>query len=130
MSTNVNYNSLMAIPSDYDNNDGTLDMAINMIPENAALRPTQRPKRVYTLSPSPTEVVVVLHEVVNQKINIITYSINDNKTISVYWNNKSDGTFQSRSEIEIIDECSINDCEIIGNTIILATSKKYFYRFC
>ena len=47
MSTNVNYNSLMAIPSDYDNNDGTLDMAINLIPENAALKPVQRPKNVF-----------------------------------------------------------------------------------
>ena len=126
MSTNVNYNSLMAIPSDYDNNDGTLDMAINLIPENAALKPVQRPKNVFELELKPKEVVVGMHKVNNQT-NIITYSVNDNNTISVYWNNMSDGTFQSRSEIEIVDECSINDCEIIGNTIILATSKGMRY---
>lgn len=126
MSTNVNYNSLMAIPSDYDNNDGTLDMAINLIPENAALKPVQRPKNVFELGLKPKEVVVGMHKV-NTQINVIYYLVNNNKTISISWSDYADKTSQGREEIEIIEDCEIKDFEIIGNTFILATSKGIRY---
>lgn len=49
MIKDIRYGGLTASPSDYESPDGDLDMAINLIPKDGALRPVRAPKVVGSL---------------------------------------------------------------------------------
>lgn len=46
----VKYYGLTNTPSDYENPDGDLAIAINVVPEDGMLRPVPSPKTLFTLN--------------------------------------------------------------------------------
>lgn len=123
----VSIQGVTAIPSDYDCADGTLDQAINLVPENGALRPVLPPKTLFYIPPRYT--MLAVHKVAG--IDMLLFYAADNNG-KIYYGNKKDLETNFAANIKEIDifisgDENVYDCAIIGNTVCLATESGLQY---
>lgn len=108
MISEIKYNGFTASPSDYDCVDGDLALAVNMIPEDGALRPIPAPEVVFTLSEG--QKVILLHET-----NAYSHYIIKDSANNLYWRTK-DGN--NLTPIADFAGGNITTITAIGNTIV------------
>lgn len=108
MISEIKYNGFTASPSDYDCVDGDLALAVNMIPEDGALRPIPAPEVVFTLSEG--QKVILLHET-----NAYSHYIIKDSANNLYWRTK-DGN--NLTPIADFAGENITTITAIGNTIV------------
>ena len=122
----VSYKGVTAIPSDYSCPDGTLDYAVNLIPENDELRPVLAPKDLFSF-PAKYSLLLV-HNVTGAQM-LIFHCHDDNGELR--YAAKDDLTGKPLDDFENIttpipgvfipDDGTIYDTAVIGNTICIAS---------
>lgn len=117
MNQEIKYNGLSVVPSDYECQDGTLAVALNLIPEDGALQPVFPPKTEVELS-SEVGRCVFIH-----KTSDFTHYIVVKDNLYSWFNKNSSNVITS---IGAIVDCS--KVTSIGNTLIFLTNSgmKYY----
>lgn len=122
MNTQINYNGLSTIPSDYDCPDGDLDLSINLIHEDGALRPIPEPTPLLTLLDG--EKALFIHNVIpNQENFILSRPVEgEENRVSLCWVEKDPEVNTTSGATPIGTFDTVHDISAIGNTLILATA--------
>ena len=120
MNKEIKYAGFTAVPSDYESQDGDLAVAINIIPENGALRPVHPPKLIKNISGGGK--VTFIHKPAGTE-NYILYNPESNEISSLGVNSKSNS-----SPIPIATLANVSHFDAVGNTLLAftPTSIQYF----
>ncbi len=124
----VSLKGITAIPSDYNCEDGSLDQAVNLVPENGELHPVFPPKTLFNIPARYT--LLAVHKVAGKDILLFS-APDDNGKIS--YGDKSELATDFAANIKEISgvfigaDSLIYDCAIIGNTVCLATESGLQY---
>ena len=113
----LKYNGHTANPSDYENNDGDLAAAINVVPEDGTLKPVLPPSDVLELASG--DVVKYIHETSNFKHYII---LNVNGQLSWLGENSD-----IQTTLRSFPSSGIYQVTSIGNTLIVLASDGMHY---
>ena len=116
MNQEIKYSGFSAVPSDYECQDGTLAVSINLLPENGALQPILPPSEVMQLEEG--EVVKYIH-----KTSAFThYIVYSNKTSKISYVDKKTG---NREEIGM--QYFVSHFNAVGNTLLTFTNQGFYY---
>lgn len=99
-----------AQPSDYESQDGELDMSLNIINEDGTLRGVPQPKVIMTIG-TPAQKVIFIHETDIYK-HYISY---DSSTKKLSWSNSG----SSWTEIDTL--YGVTHCKAIGAILLVFT---------
>lgn len=117
------YNGYTAVPSDYECADGDLATAVNLVPEDGALKPVLPPKVLFSLD--STQNVVFVHSTAKYTHYIV---YDDNPDImSFYW---TDGTTTSDGKAKLTaigSHLGYLQTNAVGNTLIFLTENYIQY---
>lgn len=113
----IKYNGLTNTPSDYENPDGDLAAAINIVPEDGMLRPILPPTTLFSLNAD--EKVLYIHITTSFTHYIITDTSNQ-----LYWKDDIEGSLQS---LHSFSYTTINQVNAIGNTLVILASDGMHY---
>lgn len=102
------YNGYSAVPSDYECADGDLAAAVNLIPEDGALRPVLAPKVLFTLK--ETQEVIFIHTTAYYT----NYIVRDTSGNQLLWMD-STGT----NPTNIASDVEVADINAICNTLLV-----------
>lgn len=119
MNTNIRYNGLSAVPSDYEAPDGDLALSLNLIHEDGHLAPVVPPKSVLTLQEN--ERLLFIHSVPGQR-NYILARGDTSGSFGLYWLQAEDETEATDSAEFIGTYSGLRDITALGNTVVLALS--------
>lgn len=124
----VSLKGITAIPSDYNCEDGSLDQAVNLVPENGELHPVFPPKTLFNIPARYT--LLAVHKVAGKDILLFSAPDDNGK---IFFGNKADLTSNFSDNIKEVSgvfigaDSLIYDCAIIGNTVCLATESGLQY---
>lgn len=125
MTQEIKLSGLAAIPDDYQAQDGALDVAINLIPEDGQIKPLSRPKEICAF-PHGYQ-VIFLHDTVTIK----NYILLDKDANKIYWINAEDahGTLEPDTLNLIHDFGSVTVLQVntVGNTLCTLCSDGLHY---
>ena len=115
MTEEIKYQGVTANPSDYDCQDGTLALSLNLWPENGSLKPVLPPEKLLT---SPYEIVCV-HKT-SAFTHYIALSANSESDYDLYFH---DGNTDTATSIGNISS-KVREVTPIGNTLVVLTDGK------
>ncbi len=116
MNQEIKYSGFSAVPSDYECQDGTLAVSINLLPEDGALKPILPPSEIMQLEEG--EVVKYIH-----KTSAFThYIIYNEKESELSWRDK-DGYTTTR----ICSFYGLTHCNAIGNTLLAFSNEQMLF---
>ena len=118
MKQEINFSGFTAVPSDYDCPDGNLAAAINVIPEDGALRPVLSPKTVLNLGSDKT--VIYIHKNTGYTNYVLKYT---NGTIGTI---DADGKTQE-SILTLSNDETLTDIIGIGNILVISTNQNIHF---
>jgi|GEM_PF-976207 len=124
----VSLKGITAIPSDYNCEDGSLDQAVNLVPENGELHPVFPPKTLFNIPARYT--LLAVHKVAGKDILLFSAPDDNGK---IFYGDKSElatdfaANIKEVSGVFIGADSLIYDCTIIGNTVCLATESGLQY---
>lgn len=118
MQKEIRYQGHTARPSDYDAPDGDLDLSLNLILEDGAVRPIHRPGEIMPPPDSGDSVVVFIHEVAGKK----HYIIYNGSTHLLSWKNGENGAISPLGSIYGFEHCNA-----VGNVLIALTGNELHY---
>lgn len=124
----ISFKGITAVPSDYDCEDGTLDQAVNLVPENGALRPVLPPKTLFRIPARYT--LLAVHKVSTGDM-LLFHTHDDNGKIFYGDKDSLEEDFTANikevSGVFIGGDCNVYDCAVVGNTVCLATESGLMY---
>lgn len=118
MNQEIKYTGFSAVPSDYECQDGSLAVSINLLPEDGALKPVLAPSEAMQLDEG--EVVMFIHKTVT----FTHYIIYNKEKSTMYWRDK-DGD----SSVEIGFIYQLKHCNAIGNTLLGFSESGIYHYF-
>lgn len=124
MKKEIKYNGCSASPSDYDSQDGELAMSVNLINENGALHPIQQATELFSLSGLN---VIKVHEHINTGYEHFIVVYNDNNIVKFNWCEGSQYLLQQTPFLTLGTDESFLSIAGIENTLIISSSKKFYY---
>ena len=116
MNQEIKYSGFSAVPSDYECQDGSLAVSINLLPENGALHPVLPPSQVMQLEDG--EVVKYIHKT-SAFTHYIVYSSKTYKISSI------DKDTSSRVDLGTL--YSVSHFNAVGNTLLAFTNQGFYY---
>ena len=116
MNQEIKYSGFSAVPSDYECQDGSLAVSINLLPENGALQPVLPPSEVMQLEEG--EVVKYIHKT-SAFTHYIVYSSKTYKISSI------DKDTSSRVDLGTL--YSVSHFNAVGNTLLAFTNQGFYY---
>lgn len=116
MNQEIKYSGFSAVPSDYECQDGSLAVSINLLPENGALQPVLPPSQVMQLEDG--EVVKYIHKT-SAFTHYIVYSSKTYKISSV-----DKGT---SNRVDFGTLYSVSHFNAVGNTLLAFTNQGFYY---
>lgn len=116
MNQEIKYSGFSAVPSDYECQDGSLAVSINLLPEDGALKPLQTPSVEVQLS-NETGSCVYIHET----SSFTHYIVEDGNTYSWFDKEKTDTITPIGNISNFIKVTSV------GNTLIFLTENGMQY---
>lgn len=116
MNHEITFSGFSAVPSDYECPDGDMAVAINLIPEDGAVKPVLPPKQVMTLQEGET--VKFIHKT-SAFQHYIIYAPETGCITSV------DSTTHKRIAIDTITD--VSHFNAVGNTLIAFTKTGFHY---
>lgn len=122
----INYTGCTASPSDYRSPDGDLALALNLIPEDGALRPLGPPRVEMRLHEGHHPLLI--HSVQGQE-NLIILTGDRDGDFGLSWIERhTSETTEGATPIDIqIPLSQLRDISIVGNTLAVATGSGVFY---
>ena len=118
MKQEITYSGFSAVPSDYDSADGALAAAINVIPEDGALRPVSQPKEMFC--PGTGRTVCYVHSGTGYTNYIVSYTADDALIHFSYYGATDDILALSEGE-------TLTDIIAVGNTLVISTNNHLHY---
>lgn len=119
MNKEIKYSGFSAVPSDYECPDGDLSVAMNLIPEDGALKGIQKPQCLFTLPQGKR--VIYTHNISVYK----HYIIYDTESNALQWLSSNDTDKQPEDIVSISGE--LYQVTSLGNTLIILTSEGVIY---
>lgn len=121
----IKYGGYTTSPSDRESPDGDLATAINLIPEDGALKPILPPSTLLHLNTD--ESILLIHSVPGQK-NYILARETGNET-SLLWLKQKPDLIDTKEAIPIGSFTGVKDIAPIGNTLVIATEDELVYLY-
>lgn len=121
MNKEVKYNGYSAQPSDYECQDGELAAAINLVPEDGALKPIGQPTLIMQLSAENK--VIYIHKTSSYE----HYIVRNTSTDDLYWVDSTDTYFAPSETVKIGNYKDLLHINAIGNTLMVFTSRDINY---
>lgn len=116
MNQEIKYSGFSAVPSDYECQNGSLAVSINLLPENGALQPVLPPSQVMQLEDG--EVVKYIHKT-SAFTHYIVYSSKTYKISSI------DKDTSNRVDLGTL--YSVSHFNAVGNTLLAFTNQGFYY---
>ena len=121
MNQEIKYSGFSAVPSDYECQDGSLAVSINLLPEDGALKPLQSPAEVMKLTSGVT--ATYIHQNTGYTNYILSYKSNKNGAIHY-------ALYGEKAYVDIL-ELGVGetqtDIKSIGNTLVISTNLHLHY---
>ena len=116
MNQEIKYSGFSAVPSDYECQDGSLAVSINLLPENGALQPVLPPSEVMQLEEG--EVVKYIHKT-SAFTHYIVYSSTTYKISSI--------DKDTKNRVDLGTLYSVSHFNAVGNTLLAFTNQGFYY---
>lgn len=116
MNQEIKYSGFSAVPSDYECQDGSLAVSINLLPEDGALKPVLPPSQVMQLEDG--EVVKYIHKT-SAFTHYIVYSSTTGKISSIDKN--------TNNRVDLGTLYSVSHFNAVGNTLLAFTNQGFYY---
>lgn len=116
MNQEIKYSGFSAVPSDYECQDGSLAVSINLLPEDGALKPVLPPSQVMQLEDG--EVVKYIHKT-SAFTHYIVYSSTTGKISSIDKN--------TNNRVDLGTLYSVSHFNAVGNTLLTFTNQGFYY---
>ena len=120
MIKDISYSGLSTVPSDYEAPDGHLAAAVNIIPEDGALRRIYPPSVHFT--PPAGHTPVFIHKLSGGEVFYILFN-NDDDTLSAIKQNDT----EPLPILTISADSTLTQITAIGNTLVILTSAGIYF---
>lgn len=123
MQKEIKYTGISTTPSDYNCADGCLSAAVNLVPEDGAIKPILPPTTLFTLEDGQR--IMCIHKS-NSFLDTPHYIIYNDITGILSWRTQDDDTLQTIDDGNLA-AVQIYQTSTVGNTLILLTSEGLHY---
>lgn len=120
MIKNIAYSGLTTVPSDYEAPDGHLAAAVNIIPEDGALRRIYPPSVHFT--PPAGHTPVFIHKLSGGEVFYILHNNEDNTLSAIKQND-----LETSSILSLPADSTLTQITAIGNTLVILTSAGIYF---
>ena len=117
MNQEIKYSGFSAVPSDYECQDGSLAVSINLLPENGALQPVLPPSVMFSLG--KRQAAIYIHKGTTYTNYILSSTSGNIVSLSCYG---KDGDF-----LTLLEDERMVDIEAIGNMLLVSTTLHLYY---
>lgn len=121
MNHEIKYNGISRNPSDYENIDGDLEVALNLIPEDGSLKPVLLP--AFILELEDDESAIFIHKTASIH-HYIVYN-NARHDLLYYYYNENENDYSSVNIATGI--VSLSHVNAVGNTLVVFTADRTIY---